>query len=442
MTEVTEVTVKKKLFFRAMNANQYPNSCLNVQVSAWKDYFETSNPQPVNLLTWLNSSKYAPQVEAIRAAVTKEERDKLKATLPAITPSGIFSRREEAGLMQHSGFIQVDIDFKENAHISNYPELKTELAKLQNLAYIGLSVSGTGFWGLVPILYPDKHKAHFRALKTVFSRMGIRIDEKPGNVASLRGYSWDGEAHFNHNAKPFALLEEIQPERYQPRAAPRPKSSEAEKVEAILRQVEGGRVDITSGYGNWFALGCALANEFGEAGRDYFHRVSQWHPDYSTQGTDKQFTNCLKHGYTFSLGTFFELAGQHGLTWKNHIRDNAQPPQASQIHPQATKIAPQPSQVPPQIEQHPQPTQIAPQAAQATQIATQPPQPAKLPQGFTVARVNGGNVLEVDGIPWEWLTESEQSEARERLKGQELGYMEALNPVVSLLVERFGLMVG
>ena len=59
-----------------------------------------------------------------------------------------------------------------------------------------------------------------------------------------------------------------------------------------------------------------------------------------------------------------------------------------------------------------------------------------------MARVNGGNVLEVDGIPWEWLTESEQSEARERLKGQELGYMEALNPVVSLLVERLGLVVG
>jgi hypothetical protein len=105
------------------------NSCLNVNVSAWASYYETANPKQVNLLTWLNSPKYAQQVEAIRAAGTKAERDKLKALLPAITPSGIFSRRDEAGLIKHSGFMQVDIDHKENAHIGNYTELKAQLAK-------------------------------------------------------------------------------------------------------------------------------------------------------------------------------------------------------------------------------------------------------------------------------------------------------------------------
>jgi hypothetical protein len=387
-----------------MNAIQYPNSCLNVQVSAWASYFETGKPQPVNLLHWLNSAKYAQRVEAIREAGSKEERDKLKALLPAITPSGLFSRRDGSGLIQHSGLIQIDIDFKENAHITNFSELKAQLAKLQNIAYLGLSVSGTGFWGLIPVQHPEKHKAHFLALKKVFLKMGIRIDEKPGNIASLRGYSWDSEAYFNHNAKPFALLEEQHPDRYQPRAAPRAQSSEAEKVEAILQQAEAGRLDITGGYGNWFALGCALANEFGEMGREFFHRISQYHTEYSAGKTDTQFTACLKNRYRYSLGTFFELAQQHGLSWKEGLRDS----KAGQSIPSAQQEAPR---------------------AQA----------GALPPGFAVVRVNGGNVLEVDGLPWQLLSESEQAEGRERLKGYELGYMAALNPAVNTLVERLGL---
>ena len=53
------------------------NSVLNVTVSAWPSYFDSTNTKPVNLLTWLQSGKYAKQIEAIRKAPTKAERDKL-----------------------------------------------------------------------------------------------------------------------------------------------------------------------------------------------------------------------------------------------------------------------------------------------------------------------------------------------------------------------------
>ena len=381
-----------------------------MNVSAWASYYEAQAPKQVNLLTWLNSPKYAQQVEAIRAAGTKAERDKLKALLPAITPSGIFSRRDEAGLIQHSGLIQIDVDWKENAHIGNYTELKAQLAKLQNIAYLGLSVSGTGFWGLVPILYPEKHKAHFKALKTVFLRIGVCIDDKPGNVASLRGYSWDKEPYFNHNAKPFTLLEEQQPERYQPKATHRAQSSEADKVEAILRQAEAAGLDITPGYGTWFSLGCALANEFGEAGREYFHRVSQFHPGYNSSGTDSQFTACLKHRYSYTLGTFYEVAQQRGLNWKKGLGD--QPNGFKSVQ----KIA--------QIKQgKEQIAQNGPSAQTAEKIAE------PLPPGFALVRED---ILEFEGLPWGWLSDSEQAEALARLKGC---------PAVSSLVERLGLVV-
>ncbi len=370
------------------------NSILNVEVSAWGSYFEAKNPKPVNLMQWLNSSKYAVQVTAIRKAVTKQERDAMKAKLPAITPSGTFSSREEGGLLQHSGLIQIDIDSKENTHITNFGELKEQLANVQNIAYLGYSVSGEGFWGLVPILYPDKHKQHFTALKKDFLAWGIVLDEKPGNVASLRGYSWDPEGYFNHNAVPYSKLHEAKPEAYKPNPSVRfEASSESEKVEAVLKQIEGKSFDITEGYGNWFSLGCALANEFHETGRDYFHRISQFNKAYSQRETDNQFNRCLSGRYRFTLATFFEVAKQHGFTWKEVlVKPSAKP---------------------------------APRATSAQDIAPKPQEQEAfgLPPGMKLVN----KVLEVDGLPFEWLNKEERADAKERMKGNELQIMEQLN---------------
>lgn len=382
------------------------HSILNVEVSAWGNYFEAKTPKPVILMKWLTSSKYAAQVEAIRKATTKQERDAMKAQLPAITPSGTFSRREEGGLLKHSGLIQIDIDFKENTHIANFTELKEQLARVQNIAYLGLSVSGTGFWGLVPILHPDKHKQHFAALKNDFLNWGIRLDEKPGNVASLRGYSWDDEAHFNHHATPYAKLYEAKPEAYKPNpSASFEANTEAEKVEATLKQIEGRNFDITKGYGNWFSLGCALANEFNETGREYFHRISQFHKGYSQRETDNQFNRCLSRRYSFTLATFFEVAKQHGFTWK--------------------EVLVKPSVKP------------APRANSAQDITPKPQEQEvfSLPPGMKLVN----KVLEVDGIPFEWLNEEEQADAKKRMKGNELQIMEQLNPNLTSLIECFGL---
>ncbi len=399
-----------------------------MEVSAWANYFETEHPRNINLLTWLHSDKYAQQVEAIRAAGTKEERKNLKAVLPAITPSGVFSRREEAGLIKHSGLLQLDIDFEHNTHIGNYTELKAQLARLQNIAYLGLSVSGTGFWGLVPILYPDKHKQHFLALKSAFLKMGIRIDDKPGNVASLRGYSWDETAYFNHSAKAFSLLEESQPEQCRYKAAgPGVQGNEAQKVEAVIQQAEAGRIDITQGITNWFKIGLGLAKEFGEAGRGYFHRVSQFHPDYRAGKCDAEYTRCLaKYSRSsVTLASFFDIAKDYGLTWKERLHSSAKAPlprpKAIQASQGANK-APQEEPAP----QAPAPQQEAPQV---------------LPEGIRVVSINGGQVLEVDGLPWPWLNDVEQEAARKRLEGYELEALAAINPLVTSLVERLGLEV-
>lgn len=179
---------------------------LNVEVSCFRNYDTPQNPVTINLMTWLTSTQYKEKVEAIRAIDDKRGRDAIKSTLPAITPSGVFSYRSQSKLLNHSGLIQIDLDLTEkNKLITNWTDLKAELIKIPQIAYLGKSASGRGYWGLIPIPPdPKDHKLYFESLEEIFLKTwGIELDDKPKNVSSLRGYSFDDEAYFNHSAKPF-----------------------------------------------------------------------------------------------------------------------------------------------------------------------------------------------------------------------------------------------
>jgi hypothetical protein len=180
-----------------------PNkSVLDVEVSCFKNYNTAGNPANVSLMAWLRSSKYKDKVEAIRSTEDKQTRGELKSQLPAITPSGQFSYRSQNSLLTHSGLIQIDLD---NLDEGDLEPIKKDLQTLDEIAYLGLSVSGRGLWGLIPMPRdPEFHRDYFdNLLKTFEELIGITLDDKPKNVASLRGYSYDPEAYFNHSAIPF-----------------------------------------------------------------------------------------------------------------------------------------------------------------------------------------------------------------------------------------------
>lgn len=289
-------------------------SILNISVSCFANYGTPDNPKSVNLLTWLNSAKYADRVQQIRSIDEKKERDKIKGTIPAITPSGIFTYRAAEKLVQHSGLLQFDIDFQDNKHVANFDKLKPQLCNIKNVAYCGLSVSGRGYWGLVPIKHTERHKEHFRALKKAFQQIGLTIDDKPSNVAALRGYSFDPEGYFNHSAAVFELLDKPKPRPVQRKHFDNDTRGD---VEGLIQQIQSRRIDITAGYDNWLKIGFALSEEFGEAGRDYFHAVSQWHAEYDQRHTDRQYTQCLKaRGSGVSISSFFYLCKEYGIELK------------------------------------------------------------------------------------------------------------------------------
>lgn len=264
-------------------------------------------------------AKYGSLIEQIRHTSDKGKRASLKINLPCFTPSGTFSHRSEKDLLAHSGLLQFDIDPKENPTLTaeTAATWKEQISHLQQVAYCALSASGTGIWGVVVLANPTQHQAHFEALKADFAGWGIVLDEKCGSVAHPRYWSYDPKAYFNPQAVIYTKEKTSQPDNYVPRQRMLHYCSNNLKVEAILAQIDATGKDITDGYVTWFLVGCALANEFGENGRDYFHRVSQYHPAYRNEETDKQFSSCLRMGASrITLGSFFEIARRHGLEYK------------------------------------------------------------------------------------------------------------------------------
>jgi len=85
-------------------------------------------------------------------------------------------------------------------------------------------------------------------------------------------------------------------------------------IEKVTASLERAQVDLTADYNNWLQIGFGLANELGEQGRSYFHRISRFNPKYTLADTDKKYDSCLKTqprelGGT-TIKTFFYLAKQ------------------------------------------------------------------------------------------------------------------------------------
>lgn len=98
------------------------------------------------------------------------------------------------------------------------------------------------------------------------------------------------------------------------------------RVESLIDFLRASHTDITSNYGDWLKVGFALAGEFGESGRSYFHDISSLYSGYNQQESDNKYNECLKsdNGRT-DISTLFYLAKAHGVTLpKNQMEQRAE----------------------------------------------------------------------------------------------------------------------
>ncbi len=95
-----------------------------------------------------------------------------------------------------------------------------------------------------------------------------------------------------------------------------------EDIEKVVTEIEVRSIDIAPNYKEWLELGFALADGLGEQGRGYYHRLSSFYPNYNREETDKQYSQCFNaHGSGITIGTFFHLAREAGISISPNIQN-------------------------------------------------------------------------------------------------------------------------
>lgn len=239
-----------------------------------------------------------------------------------VTPSGIFQVKKNAGLSEHSGIICLDFD-----HVENISDFKSRIFsdKVLHPLLVFTSPSGDGIKVFVPVnLCSANHETCFKGLSSyVYKVYRILPDQKCKDVsrACFLPFDSDAKIRIGKNVEPF------DPQPYLPiekSIRTRTDNSTSQRVESVLQRIDERCLDITSDYHDWINVAFALASEFGEAGREYYHRVSQYYPKYTREGTDRQYTACLRNNGTgITIGTFFFLAEKNGIHFRNDFQSHA-----------------------------------------------------------------------------------------------------------------------
>ena len=168
-----------------------------MDITIFKDIKQTSQPfyRNINLiLTRIQDGASKEIVKKIRAEKDKENRNILKQKLPAICFSGVFSKRADSALKEHSGFICLDFDgYKSNRDLL---QEKERLSKDKFIYSVFISPSGNGLKALVkipPIV--DNHKSYFISLQNYYD--SAYFDKTCKNVSRVCYESYDPLIHIN-----------------------------------------------------------------------------------------------------------------------------------------------------------------------------------------------------------------------------------------------------
>ena len=284
----------------------------DIEITVYKGVRDTIGHRST-LFNFLENVEY-DAIQELRSTTDPNRKKQIKLSLPQATISGVFApSRSAENLVRHSGLICVDIDKKDNLHISNFDTLIPDVLRhIDEVAYAAHSVSGNGYFVIIPLKYPTHHKAQFEKLVRVFADMGINIDRACGDVCRLRCQSYDIHQYVNMSAKPFTGI-------YQEPKPIRPSFNydyngidTEDKVANLCREINQQHIDLTGTYNDWVKIGAALSS-LGESGRHWFHICSSQNSGYNATECDRKFDNLLRSNCRIGIGTFFHYCKNAGL---------------------------------------------------------------------------------------------------------------------------------
>ena len=173
-----------------------------MKVTLFKDIKDINNPYHSTLTTALHRIREGKSKSLIKKIRSGEKTKKKE--LPVVCFSGEFSSRNDEALFEHSGYIVLDFD-----HV-DVDQVKTALAVDDYIYSCWTSPSGDGVKALVAITNPERHRDHFRALKTYFDKQYcLEIDESGINESRACFESYDPDIIIKDESKKFHISIQI-----------------------------------------------------------------------------------------------------------------------------------------------------------------------------------------------------------------------------------------
>lgn len=178
------------------------------RVTIFKNIKETETPfhREINVvLQRIKDGATKNLVKDIRTTKDKTERNELKKRLPAICFSGVFNKRNDNAITEHSGFICLDFD--------GYPKRKEMLSDKEKFSKddyvysVFVSPSGNGLKVLVRIPpNTENHIKYFNSLEKYFD--SPYFDKMCKNVSRVCYESYDPLLFLNVNSSEWDTIAE------------------------------------------------------------------------------------------------------------------------------------------------------------------------------------------------------------------------------------------
>lgn len=279
------------------------------EISLFQNVFSIENPINIDLITHLEEIRdgaYEDIVTKCRTIKDKEERDKFKEKMPTATLSGVFTARNNGSIVKHSEYIAIDLDY-----VENLTTVKHELEKDKYVFSVFMSVSGYGLRVLFRI-DPYKHKEAFIGI-SAYLLENYRQSTDPNGVSLSKPYIVSFDPYLYLSPDPVSVFKRYVKETTI-KAIPNFVHTN-DDFSSVIKQILVRGINICEGYNDWLKVGFALAQEFGESGRGYFHDLSRMSEKYSVTATDKQYGYCLKaHGSKkVNISSIYYLAKLFGV---------------------------------------------------------------------------------------------------------------------------------
>ena len=162
-----------------------------------------------------------------------------------------------------------------------------------------VSPSGNGLKWIIPVdLKGWEHSWYFKAVTNCIKATGLPLVDMSGSDVARSCFF----CHMIHkhiltlntkmmSKKIFSAQDwenvpsEIQQAKTDTPSIPPIYNKVEEDVEHVVREIEQRAIDITPNYKDWVELGFALVDGLGENGREYYHRISRFYPNYQREET-------------------------------------------------------------------------------------------------------------------------------------------------------------